>query len=77
MAARLWSLGVFLVVLGIAAHLFGWNFLLWFPRYVLDSLIWVPAAAMDMIRSSPATFGVIALGIVLMVVADFLRRRRG
>lgn len=77
MSARLWSLGVFLVALGIAAHVVGWDFLLWLPRMVMDSLLWVPAELVDAIRTSPATFGLIALGVVLMIVASVVGRRRG
>ncbi|MFT8246895.1 hypothetical protein [Roseomonas sp. BN140053] len=77
MSARLWSLGVFLVALGIAAHVVGWETLLWIPRAALDSLLWVPAAITEAIRSAPATTGVIALGVVLMLLARVLGRRRG
>ncbi len=76
MQTRLWSLGVFLVALGIAAHVVGWDTLLWIPRTILDSLIWVPAALIDTITTSPATFGVIALGVALMIVARLRGRPR-
>ncbi|MFC7551178.1 hypothetical protein ACFQU7_01020 [Pseudoroseomonas wenyumeiae] len=76
MPGRLWSLGVFLVALGIAAYVVGWDALLWVPRVVLDSLIWVPSAILDAVSTSPATFGVIALGVVLMVFARMKGRRR-
>jgi nitrate reductase gamma subunit len=76
MSARLWSLGVFLVAIGIAAHVVGWDSLLWIPQFAYDSLAWIPAAAMDAVRSSPATVGVIALGVVLMVAARIIGRRR-
>jgi hypothetical protein len=76
MQTRLWSLGVFLVAIGIAAHVVGWDTLLWIPRVVLDSLIWVPAAIVETISTSPATFGVIALGIALMIVARLRGRPR-
>lgn len=76
MPARLWSLGVFLVALGIAAYVVGWDTLLWLPRTVLDSLFWVPAAILDAVSTSPATFGVITLGVVLMVFARMKGRRR-
>jgi hypothetical protein len=42
----------------------------------MDSLLWAPAALVDIIRSAPATFGVIALGVVLMVVARLMGRRK-
>jgi hypothetical protein len=76
MSAKLWSLGVFLVALGVAAHVVGWEALLWLPRIAMDSLLWAPAALVDVIRSAPATFGVIVLGVVLMVVARLMRRRK-
>ncbi|WP_159347254.1 hypothetical protein [Roseomonas harenae] len=76
MSAKLWSLGVFLVALGVAAHVVGWEALLWLPRVAMDSLLWAPAALVDLIRSAPATFGVIALGVVLMVVARLMGRRK-
>jgi hypothetical protein len=72
----LWSLGVFLVALGIAAHVVGWDALLWIPRFAFDALLWIPAAVVDAVLSSPATFGLIALGFVLMVTASVIGRRR-
>jgi hypothetical protein len=69
MQTRLWSIGSFLVAIGIAASVVGWDFLLWVPRVVLNWLAWVPGAIIEAVHSSPATFGVIALGVVLMVVA--------
>ena len=77
MAPRLWSLGVFLVAIGIAAHLVGWETLLWIPRTVMDWLAWIPAEIIGAVRASPATTGLILLGIVLMVVARVMMRRRG
>jgi hypothetical protein len=77
MSARLWSAGVFLVAIGIAAHVVGWDALLWIPRVVMDALAWVPLAVMDAIHTSPLTAGVIALGVVLMVAARIIGRRRG
>lgn len=77
MSARLWSLGVLLVAVGVAAHVVGWDRLLWVPRVVIDSFVWVPAAIIDAIRSSPATSGIIALGILLMVVSRLVGRRKG
>ncbi|WP_235034971.1 hypothetical protein [Roseomonas sp. 18066] len=73
-SARLWSLGVFLVALGIAASVVGWDTLLWIPRCVMSWLTWLPAAVLDAWRASPTTFGVIAVGLVLMLAARFLRR---
>ena len=55
----------------------GWETLLWVPRAVLNSLVWVPAAIIDTVRSAPATSGIIALGVLLMVVSRLIGRRRG
>ena len=77
MPSRLWSLGILLVAIGIAAHVVGWDTLLWLPRVVLDSLFWVPEALIDTIRAAPGTFAIIALGVVLMVVARVMGRRQG
>lgn len=65
MAHLLWSAGAILVALGLAAHLFGWNALLWIPEAILDAL-----------REDPKTYGVIALGLVLMAIARLVSRRR-
>jgi hypothetical protein len=54
-----------LVVLGLAAHFFGW-----------DALLWVPAMALEAVRSDPETYGVVALGLLFMAVARLLGRRR-
>lgn len=75
MSARLWSLGVFLVALGVAAYAVGWDSLLWIPRVAMDWLGWIPAAILQAAQDSPATTGVIALGVVLMLLATLLRRR--
>jgi hypothetical protein len=77
MPSRLWSLGILLVAIGIAAHVVGWDTLLWVPRVVLDSLFWVPEALIDTIRAAPGTFAIIALGVALMVVARIKGRRQG
>ena len=66
MARWLWSLGTVLVVLGLAAHVFGW-----------DALLWIPMAAVEAVRSDPETYGVVAAGVVLMVLARLIGRRRG
>ncbi|HEY8612246.1 MAG TPA: hypothetical protein VIL69_13230 [Roseomonas sp.] len=76
MSARLWSLGVLLVALGVAARVVGWDTLLWMPMAVIDSLLWMPRAAIDAIRSDPATYGVVAVGVLLMVVARVMGRRK-
>ncbi|MBO1074985.1 hypothetical protein IAI58_04125 [Roseomonas marmotae] len=76
MSARLWSLGVFLVALGIAAHVVGWDRLLWIPRVAMEWLAWVPAAIIEAVTASPATTGIIAVGVALMVVARLLARHR-
>ncbi|EFH12659.1 hypothetical protein ACFFMP_01350 [Pseudoroseomonas cervicalis] len=75
MSARLWSIGVLLVALGIAASVVGWDALLWLPRQLFDSLAWAPRALFEALRDSPATTGIILLGVVLMVAARLLGRR--
>ena len=65
MAHLLWSAGAILVALGLAAHLFGW-----------DALMWIPEAILDALREDPKTYGVIALGVVLMAIARLVSRRR-
>ena len=65
MAHLLWSAGAILVALGLAAHLFGWNALLWIPEAILDAL-----------REDPKTYGIIALGLALMAIARLVSRRR-
>lgn len=75
MRSRLWSLGVFLVAIGVAAYAVGWDTLLWIPRMLLDALAWIPATVAELVRTSPITFGVIALGVLLMLVARFAGRR--
>ena len=66
MARWLSSLGALLVLLGLAAHAFGW-----------DSLLWIPRAALDAVRADPATTGVVALGLLLMLLARLFGRRGG
>ena len=67
MSARLLSsAGVLLVLLGLAARVFGW-----------DALLSVPRAAIEAVRSDPGSYGLVALGVVLMVVAGLVRRWRG
>lgn len=73
----LWTLGVCLVVLGVAANWLGWDALLWFPREAFYWLSWAPVVIMDAVRDSPSTVGLIALGIVLMVVAKVWMRPKG
>ena len=67
MARWLWTAGAALVALGLAAHLFGW-----------DALFSIPLALVETVRSSPETYGVVALGVLLMVLARLIggRRRR-
>jgi hypothetical protein len=62
----LWSCGTLLVMLGLAALVFGW-----------DTLLWLPRAAMEAARSDPGTYGLIALGALLMAVASLISRWRG
>ena len=65
MSRWLWTAGAALVALGLAAHLFGW-----------DALLWVPVALVDTVRSSPETYGLVALGVLLMVLARLIGGRR-
>ncbi|TCZ66649.1 hypothetical protein [Roseicella aquatilis] len=66
MARWLWSLGALLVAVGLAAHVFGWA-----------NLLWIPEAAIAAIREAPETYGLVALGALLMLVARLIGRRRG
>jgi hypothetical protein len=67
MARWLWTAGAALVALGLLAHVFGW-----------DALLWVPIAALETVQESPETYGVVALGVLLMVLARLIGgRRRG
>ncbi len=70
-ARRLQSLGAVLVALGLAAHLFGWDWLLWVPRIFVEAVRSFIAA----ITWDPLTYGVIAAGVVLIVVGRFVARR--
>lgn len=65
MARWLWSAGAALVALGLAAHVFGW-----------DALLWIPFALVETVRDYPETYGVVALGVLLMVLARLLGGRR-
>lgn len=65
MAKWLGTAGAALVALGLAAHLFGWDFLLWIPLWVVET-----------VESSPETYGVIALGLLLMLLARLVGGRR-
>jgi hypothetical protein len=62
----LWTAGALLVALGLAAHLFGW-----------DALLAVPVSVLETVRSSPETYGLVALGVLLMVLARLVGGRRG
>jgi hypothetical protein len=63
-AKLMWSAGSLLVMLGLAALVFGW-----------DMLLWLPTAAIDMAKANPETYGLIGAGVMLMVVARLLGRR--
>lgn len=65
MAKWLWTAGAALVALGLAAHAFGW-----------DALLWIPVSAVETVRDHPETYGVVALGVLLMVLARLLGGRR-
>lgn len=66
MARWLGSLGGLLVVVGLLAHAFGW-----------DALMWIPEAAIRAVRSDPETYGLVAAGLVLMLIARLIGRRGG
>ena len=65
MARWLWTAGAALVALGLAAHLLGW-----------DALLSIPVALVETVRSSPGTYGLVALGVLLMVLARLIGGRR-
>ena len=65
MARWLWTAGAVLVALGLAAHLFGW-----------DALLSIPVAVVETVQESPETYGVVALGVLLMVLARLIGGRR-
>ncbi|MBD0270918.1 MAG: hypothetical protein ICV73_03215 [Acetobacteraceae bacterium] len=64
MSKWLWTAGAALVALGLAAQVFGW-----------DALLWIPIAAVETVRENPETYGVVALGLILMVLARLIGRR--
>lgn len=66
MARWLGSLGALMVTVGLLAHVFGWQ-----------TLLWIPEAAIAAVRSAPETYGLVAAGLLLMLVARLLRRRGG
>lgn len=66
MARWLGSLGALMVLVGLLAHAFGW-----------DALLWIPEAAIAAVRSDPETYGVVAAGVLLMVLARLIGRRGG
>jgi hypothetical protein len=65
MARWLGTAGAALVVLGLLAHAFGW-----------DALLWIPAAVLESVRDYPETYGIVALGVLLMVLARLVGGRR-
>ena len=74
-ARTLWTAGILLVAIGVAAHAVGWETLLWLPRRAMDSLLWAPRALMEAVRESPLTTGLIILGVVLMVLSRVAGRK--
>ncbi len=71
LARRLQGLGVALLVLGLAAHTFGWGWVLWLPEVFMDAA----RAFVEAIRWDPLTYGLIAAGLGLIVVARVVGRR--
>ena len=65
MAARLWSIGTLLVLIGLAAYVLGW-----------DTLLWIPQMALRALETDPWTAGIILLGLALMALATVIGRRR-
>ena len=65
MARWLWGAGAALVALGLLAHFFGW-----------DAVLWVPVSVVETVRENPETYGVVALGLLLMALARLLGGRR-
>lgn len=65
MASLLWTAGTALVALGLLAHFFGW-----------DALLSIPIAVVETVRSYPETYGLVAVGVLLMVLARLFGRRR-
>jgi hypothetical protein len=54
------------VLLGLAAAWIGW-----------DALLWIPEAAVAAVRRNPETCGVVAAGLMLMLLARLIGRRGG
>jgi hypothetical protein len=67
---RLQALGAVLLVLGLAAHTFGWAWVGWLPREALAA----GRAFLRALADDPLTYGLIAAGLGLIVVARFVRR---
>lgn len=66
MARWLSALGGILVLLGLTAAWVGW-----------DALLWIPEAALAAVRRNPETYGVVAAGLALMLLARMIGRRGG
>lgn len=64
MGKILWSLGGLLMTIGLIALVFGW-----------ETLLWLPATALEMAASEPETYGLIVGGGVLMLLARLFMRR--
>jgi hypothetical protein len=67
---RLQAVGAALLVLGLAAHTFGWGWVGWLPREALAA----GEAFLRALREDPLTYGLIAAGLGLIVAARFVRR---
>lgn len=66
MERLLYGAGTLLVMLGLAAWVFGW-----------EALMWLPRAAVEAVRAEPWSLGLVAAGVGLMVLAGLVRRWRG
>ena len=70
-ARRVQMLGVVLLLLGLAAHTFGWDLLMWVPHAFVDGI----QAFMLNLTRDPLTYGLIAAGLLLIVAARVMGRR--
>ena len=70
LSRRLQTLGVALLLLGLAAHTFGWDMLWWVPQTAAEAL----HAFLAALSANPLTYGLIAAGLALIVLARLIRR---
>lgn len=70
LSRRLQALGVMLLVLGLAAHTFGWDMLWWAPQAAANAA----RALLAALAADPLTYGLIIAGLALIVLARLMRR---